>query len=185
MNALLIAVGSQNPAKLEAVSAAFADFFPEASFNLQPVAAQSGVNAQPMGDAETLTGAGNRARAARAAAPDADFWLGIEGGLQNLEGEPGAYLSFCWVVVLGRNQEGKARSASYELPRRIGELIAQGMELGDADDLVFGVSDSKKKTGGVGLLTAGRVIRSQFYAEAVKLALIPFVNPLLFPSGEG
>jgi len=88
------------------------------------------------------------------------------------------------VVVLGKEQAGRARSASYELPKAICDLIRQGMELGDADDLIFGVSGSKRDSGGVGLLTDGRVTRSQFYAEAVKLALIPFVNPELFPMRE-
>ena len=184
MNELLIMVGSQNPAKLEAVSTAFASFYPSASFEMHALSVLSGVSLQPMSDAETLLGAGNRARAARELEPDADFWLGIEGGVQSLDGEPGSYLSYCWVVILGKNQSGRARSASYELPARIGELIGQGMELGEADDLVFGVSGSKRDSGGVGLLTAGKVIRSQFYAEAVKLALIPFENPELFPVWE-
>ena len=176
-----IVVGSENPAKLEAVSLAFASFFPEVSFEVQPVTVPSGVSAQPLSDAETLLGATNRAKAARELDPVADFWLGIEGGLQPVPGEPDAYLSYCWVVVLGRKQAGRARSASYELPKATCELIRQGMELGDADDLVFGVSGSKRESGGVGLLTDNRVRRSQFYAEAVKLAMIPFVNPGLFP----
>ncbi|HPR35643.1 MAG TPA: inosine/xanthosine triphosphatase [Anaerolineaceae bacterium] len=179
-----IVVGSENPAKLEAVSLAFTSFFPEVSFEVQPVTVPSGVSAQPLSDAETLLGATNRAKAARELDPVADFWLGIEGGLQPVTGEPDAYLSYCWVVVLGRKQAGRARSASYELPKAICELIRQGMELGDADDLVFGVSGSKRENGGVGLLTDNRVRRSQFYAEAVKLALIPFVNPDLFPERE-
>lgn len=179
-----IVVGSENPAKLEAVSVAFASFFPEVSFEVQPVSVPSGVSAQPLSDAETLTGAANRGSAARELEGDADFWLGIEGGLQSVPSEPDAYLSYCWVVVLGRQQAGRARSASYELPKAICELIRQGMELGDADDLVFGVSGSKLESGGVGLLTDGRVRRSQFYAEAVKLALIPFVNPDLFPANK-
>jgi len=164
-----IIVGSQNPAKLKAVSVAFTSFFPEVSFEVQSV---------------TLLGATNRARAAREIEGDADFWLGIEGGLQPVPGEPMSYLSYCWVVVLGRQRAGRARSASYELPKAICDLIRQGMELGDADDLIFGVSGSKRDSGGVGLLTDGRVTRSQFYAEAVKLALIPFVNPDLFPANE-
>ena len=184
MSETRIIVGSQNPAKLEAVSAAFASFFPEISFELQPVTVPSGVSPQPMSDAETLKGAANRAQAARELEPAADFWLGIEGGLQPVPGEPESYLSYCWVVVLGKGQAGRARSASYELPKAICDLIRQGMELGDADDLIFGVSGSKRDSGGVGLLTDGRVSRSQFYAEAVKLALIPFVNPDLFPAKE-
>ncbi len=181
---MLIIVGSQNPAKLEAVSVAFESFFPDVSFEVQPVTVPSGVKAQPLSDAETLLGASNRARAARELEPEADFWLGIEGGLQPVPGESERFLSYCWVDVLGRRQAGRARSASYELPKAICDLIRQGMELGDADDLIFGVSGSKRDSGGVGLLTNGRVTRSQFYAEAVKLALIPFVNPELFPEKE-
>ncbi len=184
MSEIRIIVGSQNPVKLEAVSTAFASFFPELSFEVQPVTVPSGVNAQPLSDAETLLGATNRAKAARELGGDADFWLGIEGGLHQSPGEVNSYLSFSWVVVLGRQQTGRGRSASYELPKAICDLIRQGMELGDADDLIFGVSDSKRDSGGVGLLTDGRVTRSQFYAEAVKLALIPFVNPELFPAQE-
>jgi len=179
-----IIVGSQNPVKLEAVSVAFASFFPELSFEVEPVSVPSGVSVQPLSDAETLLGASNRATAARDLEPDADFWVGIEGGLHPSPGEVNAYLSFSWVVVMGMNQVGRGRSASYELPRTICDLIRQGMELGDADDLIFGVSGSKRESGGVGLLTNGRVTRSQFYSEAVKLALIPFVNPELFPASE-
>lgn len=185
MSELRIIVGSQNPAKLEAVSNAFASFFPEVSFGVQPVTVPSDVSPQPLSDAETLLGASNRARAARELEGEADFCLGIEGGLQPVPGEPESYISYCWVVVLGRRQAGRARSASYELPKAICDLIRQGMELGDADDLIFGVSGSKLESGGVGLLTDGRVTRSQFYAEAVKLALIPFVKPELFPAKEG
>ena len=185
MSEMRIIVGSQNPAKLEAVSGGFASFFPGVSFGLQPVSVSSGVSAQPLSDAETLLGAKNRARAARELEGDADFWLGIEGGLQPVPDEPDSYLSYCWVVVLGTQQAGRARSASYELPKAVCDLIRQGMELGDADDLVFGVSGSKRDSGGVGLLTDGRVSRSQFYAEAVKLALIPFVKPDLFLEKEG
>lgn len=174
-------VGSQNPVKLEAVSVAFASFFQEDSFDVQPVSVPSGVGTQPLSDVETLTGATNRAKTARALDPDADFWVGIEGGLHPSPGDVNSYLSFSWVVVLGRDRFGRGRSASYELPLAICDLIRQGMELGDADDLIFGVSGSKRDSGGVGLLTDDRVTRSQFYAEAVKLALIPFVNPDLFP----
>jgi len=179
-----IIVGSQNPAKLEAVSVAFASFFPEVSFEVQAVSVPSGVSHQPLSDAETLLGATNRANAARGLEPDADFWPGIEGGLQPSPGNSEAYLSFSWVVLLGRQQTGRGRSASYELPKAICDLIRQGLELGDADDLVFGVSGSKRGSGGVGLLTDGRITRSQFYAEAVRLALIPFINPDLFPTSE-
>ena len=95
-----IIVGSQNPAKLEAVSVAFASFFPEDNFEVQPVNVPSGVSHQPLSDAETLLGATNRARAARELEPEADYWLGIEGGLNPSPGE-GILIShlagwYCW-----------------------------------------------------------------------------------------
>jgi len=58
----------------------------------------------------------------------------------------------------------------------VGNLIDQGMELGEADDIVFGMKDSKKSIGAVGILTKGNITRAKYYAEAVKLALIPFIN---------
>ena len=56
------------------------------------------------------------------------------------------------------------------------ELINQGKELGEADDIVFGQSNSKQKNGAVGILTNNIIDRTQFYVEAMVLALIPFLN---------
>ena len=46
--------------------------------------------------------------------------------------------------------------------------------------MVFKQKDSKKKTGAVGILTKDLISRSQYYAEAVVLALIPFINNDLY-----
>ena len=51
------------------------------------------------------------------------------------------------------------------------------MELGDADDQVFGTHNSKQKGGAVGLLTHQLIDRTAYYREAIILALIPFVQP--------
>ncbi|MEM6529629.1 MAG: DUF84 family protein, partial [Chloroflexota bacterium] len=55
--------------------------------------------------------------------------------------------------------------------------VRGGMELGDADDIVFGRSNSKQQTGSVGLLTGDALTRETYYLHAVVLALIPFKNP--------
>jgi non-canonical (house-cleaning) NTP pyrophosphatase len=60
------------------------------------------------------------------------------------------------------------------------ELIDQGMELGEADDVVFGRNNSKQKNGAVGILTGDVVTRTSYYVEAVCLALIPFRNWKLY-----
>ena len=60
------------------------------------------------------------------------------------------------------------------------DLINQGKELGEADDIVFGHSNSKQKNGAVGILTGNLIDRTQFYVEAMILALIPFLNKEIY-----
>ncbi len=67
-----IIVASTNPVKINAVLAGFRRMFPENSWTAQGLNVASGVADQPMGDEDTLTGARNRACAAREAAPEAD-----------------------------------------------------------------------------------------------------------------
>jgi non-canonical (house-cleaning) NTP pyrophosphatase len=52
--------------------------------------------------------------------------------------------------------------------------------LGEADDLVFGRSNSKQANGAVGLLTDDAVTRTTYYVPAVIFALIPFKNAELY-----
>lgn len=176
-----IVVASHNPVKLESVQQAFALAYPGVAFQVAGVAVPSGVSDQPMSDAETHRGAHNRVMAAREAQPHADYWVGIEGGLEDVAG---ALHCFAWAVIYGReaDREGSARSATFILPEEVARLVRQGLELGDADDVVFGRSNSKQQNGSVGLLTGDRITRTTYYVPAVLLALIPFLNPALsFP----
>jgi len=172
MESKRIIVASANPVKIEAVQIAFERMFPQHEWEVMGKSVPSGVSAQPRTDTETLQGAENRTAAAMRAFPKVAFWVGIEGGVQPLGEE---LLSFAWVVVRGSNGKvGKARSGSFLLPPRVVELVNAGYELGDADDIVFGQSNSKQKMGAVGLLTGGAIDRTALYAHAVMLALIPF-----------
>ena len=174
----VIIVGSENPSKIEAVSLGFQAMFPKTTFEVLGLDVASAVSNQPMSDEETLNGAGNRALNAQKACPEADFWFGLEGGLTQLPN--GDFVSYAWIVVLGKEKSGKARTAAYLLPQKVSELLRTGMELGEADDLVFGKTNSKQTSGGVGLLTNGLIDRANLYAMAVKLALIPFIQDALF-----
>ncbi|WKT48014.1 Non-canonical purine NTP phosphatase/PRRC1 [Fusarium oxysporum f. sp. vasinfectum] len=114
---------------------------------------------------------------AQAARIEADFWVGIEGGVETYNG---SICSFAWIVVFGKDGKvGKARTSAYFLPERTCQLLKDGVELGHADDMVFGQTDSKNKQGSVGLLTGGVVDRAAYYTQAVILALIPFRNASL------
>lgn len=138
----------------------------------------SGVADQPTSDAETRRGAETRAQGAQELVPDADFWLGIEGGIED---DGNTMSAFAWISVIGPDgRRFASRSAAFALPPRIAELVRAGDELGEADDKVFGAHGSKRKGGAVGLLTDGAIDRAELYAHAVCLALIPFKNPGLY-----
>lgn len=180
----IVIVGSENPSKLKAVQLGFQAVFPEHEFVFLTAEVSSNVSRQPMDDQETLTGARNRAHNARQACTQADYWVGLEGGLSALDGGEESLAAYSWIYIFGKSQTGFARSASYLLPNKIADLIRQGMEQGEADDLVFGQANSKQASGGVGLLTNDLITRAELYAMAVKLALIPFIQQDLYRTNQ-
>jgi inosine/xanthosine triphosphatase len=179
----VVAVASTNPVKLEAARRAFQRVFPQRAVDVISVAVESGVGPQPMTDTETLRGAERRANACRALKPEADYWVGIEGGVDPVGGDLAA---MAWVVVVSPGGEGKGRTGTFLLPGVVSELVRAGMELGEADDFVFGKMGSKRENGAVGLLTGDVIDRVALYEHAVILALIPFRNGRLYPpAGRG
>jgi inosine/xanthosine triphosphatase len=172
-----IIVASINPVKIQAALDGFKAMYPGESFGAQGISVPSGVSAQPMSDEETLQGALNRAQTVRKQHPVADFWAGIEGGCEEKHGELWAY---AWVVILAGELTGKSRTAAFTLPHEIAALVRQGVELGEADDRVFGRSNSKQTNGAVGILTNDVIDRAGYYEHAVVLALVPFKNPALY-----
>ena len=172
-----IAVASLNPVKLRAAQAAFERLFPDQRFSVSGAALPSGVPDQPTSLAETMTGARNRAHNARRAQPDAQFWVGIEGGIED---SPLGMTCFARVHVLGADgREGLGQTAVFYLPREVAALVRQGVELGLADDQVFGRDNSKQANGAIGILSDDVIDREAYYIHAMIMALLPFKNPTL------
>lgn len=151
--------------------------FPDGRFHFSGLSAPSGVADQPVGDPETLAGARNRAQAVRRQCPEADFWVGIEGGVAERER---AMDAFAWIVILSRSRQCEARTATFELPPAVVELVRAGVELGDADDQIFRRQNSKQGNGAVGLLTGDLIGRTDYYSHAVMLALVAEKNPDIY-----
>jgi inosine/xanthosine triphosphatase len=170
-----VIVASRNPIKIDAVKEAFQSFYREVL--VEGVDTVSGVSDQPLTEKETLSGARNRAMEAEKMIPQADFWIGIEGGIQAMDN---GLFAFAWIVVISGGKTGEARTATFLLPKKVSNLIEGGLELGAANDIVFHQSNSKQKTGAVGLLTHNHINRMELYRQAVVLALIPFINPGLY-----
>lgn len=172
-----VVIASKNPVKIQAVKDGFEKMFPDEKFEFIGVAVSSNVLDQPLSNEETLLGATNRANNACKEIKEADFWVGIEGGIEPVVGE---METFAWVVIKSSNQYGKSRTGTFFLPREVVRLIKQGKELGEADDIVFKRNNSKQQNGAVGILTGDVIDRTMYYTEAIVLALIPFKNPDLY-----
>lgn len=174
--AMQVIISSQNPVKIAATKAAFAQVFPGVATQFLSVDAASGVSEQPDSDQESRQGATNRVNHARQMHPHGDFWVGLEGGLEWIDGEP---LASAWMVI--SNAQGRisqARTPTLPLPPAVKTLLLQGMELGEANDRVFATRNSKQAGGAYGLLTGGLMTRESVYTQTLILALLPFSHPM-------
>src|SRR5690606_21197126 len=114
-----IVVASENPVKLKAVESGFRAFFEGGE--VEGIQASSGVSNQPLTEEETLEGARNRVMEARRLITDAEFWVGIEGGIQAVDT---GLAAFAWIVISSAGKKGEARTATFMLPGKISHLIA-------------------------------------------------------------
>ncbi len=173
-----VVVASTNPVKINTARDGFTKMFPDEQFEFEGISVTSEIPSQPMSNEQTLEGALNRVKNAKKIYEDADYWIGLEGGVSDIGGE---MRSFAWIVVSSKDGiEGKSRTADFALPKIIANLVREGKELGEADDIVFKKNNSKQSNGGTGLLTNDIITRKDFYEQAVILALIPFKNEDLY-----
>ena len=170
-------VASNNPVKIEATVSGFQKMFPDEQFKVESAAVSSGVSDQPMSNKETLQGAINRVNNGFQSKPDADYWVGIEGGIEYENSEMAA---FAWVVIKSKRLTGKAKSGTFFLPKKVVQKILEGKEMGLANDIVFKQKNSKQNLGAIGILTQNVINRTQLYEHAIMLALVPFKNVELY-----
>ncbi|EHD20045.1 MULTISPECIES: inosine/xanthosine triphosphatase [Brenneria] len=166
-----VVAATTNPAKIEAITLAFTDVFGADNCRIEGVDVDSGVPRQPLGSVETRTGARNRVMMARQVRPEADFWVGVEAGIEE-------HMTFAWMVVENTRQRGESRSASLVLPESILQGIRAGRELGDEMARLTGIQDIKRQGGAIGVFTDGKLSRASVYHQALLLALVPFHNPI-------
>ncbi len=164
-----VVVGSKNPVKVGAVQEAFRRYFPDCE--VSGVEVKSGVNEQPMSEVETVMGARNRARRCIG---NANYGVGIEGGVCEIEGK---MFECAWVCVVDRKgEEGLGGGLYFELPGKIAEKIRQGGELGPIMEQMMKY-DVKRTNGAIGVLTKDELKRKDAYVQIILSALIKFVSP--------
>jgi inosine/xanthosine triphosphatase len=163
-----VAIGSTNPVKLNAVERVV----PAAETSA--VGVDSGVPEQPWGREETVQGARNRATAALSAT-DADYGVGIEGGVAERD-VPGGVWLVMWAAVTDGTTTRFGAGPSIRLPDTVARRLRDGAELGPLLDEELGRAEIAKQEGAIGVYTDGHVSRTDALVDAVAGAFGPFLR---------
>lgn len=199
-NKRVLVVASHNPVKLSAASNAFAQvFMPELGgfFNqwkqwfkdlidpeeIRVIRAQvsSLVSSQPRSFEETEQGALNRLAAIRNQYPDAEAWAAIEGGVIILDD---SVVEMGMVAVAHRDCPDvfKVEAPRFIIPHKSAAMVRGGVELGVANDKIFGLSNSKQDGGMAGIITNQLVTRYDLYYTPLLIAFSQIKNYHLYRS---
>lgn len=190
------AVGTKNKAKLDSVRQALSRCkFTNTALGPEPssdggecdghdlhevigVGTESNVGAQPFSAAETRQGALNRAQGALALVPDADFGIGLEGGVEKAESDD-TYFECGWMCVVERKSGriGWGSSARFVLDGAMVKQLKAGKELAHVIDEMTGETDVRSGLGAMGVLTNGALGRADAYTHGLIFAFAPFLSP--------
>ncbi|MCW8093280.1 inosine/xanthosine triphosphatase [Alteromonas sp. ASW11-130] len=174
-------VGSRNPIKVAAAKHALMKVFSSELLVAEGINAPSGVNRQPMSEAETRQGAVNRVNAIlqdeQWTVDDKHWVIAIEGGVDKFSDGP---CTFAYIAIWHQRKWSIGRSANLPLPPQIYKALETGQELGEVMDSLFGTSNVKQKGGAIGLLTNNLATRQSVYETAIILAMSKFQHESRF-----
>ncbi len=165
-----VIIASENPVKIEVAKQAFNVCFPDEKFEFIGVKSQSGVPDQPVGFEQTFNGMKNRIKFIKNIHPDADYFVGQEGGITDI----GKEMRECAYIGIEDKDGyfGYGTTPSFLVPFEIAEYVRQGDELGTANDKFAGLTNSKQAGGVIHTLTDGIIDRVKFYFQAAVIALM-------------
>jgi inosine/xanthosine triphosphatase len=159
-----IAVGSLNPAKINAVKQALI----KEGIEVIGVKVPSNVSAQPIGDEETKQGAINRALAT-VEESGANIGIGLEGGVDDTK--VGMLVNNWGALATKEGEIYVASGMRIYLPEEVAEGVRSGKELGHVMEEYTKKNDVRSKEGAVGIFTNGYVTRIDMFSHVVKLLL--------------
>jgi len=173
---MIVAVGSTNPTKLNPVRSVFQKHFKNVT--VKGISVPSSVREQPLSDDEMYQGALARAKGALEHIKNADYGVGIEGGIHKF--------SYGWferslIIIINRNGDiGIGASGGLALPDKVISRIQKGKTLEEAVDELFGTKKIGKGIGMFGVFTKGVVTRTSGVKHGVAFALARFLHEGLY-----
>lgn len=175
-----MAVASRNPNKLRAVEEAYRAFGLKAL--VVPAEKPPALRPQPVGIAEVVGGAVERARHAVSIVAGAEHGVGIEAGVV----DAGGFKLDLTVAAIAdrRGRVTLGAGPGFEVPHLFLEDVLRGAELGALAERHFGRPAVGYREGLVGQLSRGRITRLDLNLYAVAMALLPRLpyNSRLYPN---
>ena len=170
-----IAIGTKRKAKIKGVKKGIAEFiYIQDTVEFSTHDADSGISHMPLSLDETMSGAQNRALDLKNKNIEADYYIGLEGGLVAVQ-EKTYLISLAY--VLNNNDKGHfGFSPMLEVPQEIHKRIKEGEELGPIMGELSGNLDLRSENGSMGAWSGDMFKRDDEFAVAVKAALCPFYN---------
>lgn len=172
---LIVALGSKNPIKLKATKQAFKILSKEIKVIQVEV---NNLLSQPIGIKETVEGAVKRACIAINRVKEADFGVGIEGGLIECPNIQHGYLNSQVVAIVDKKfRLSLGLGPGFELPSKIiNNIFSSKKELDKVAEEFVGEKDIGSKYGIIMSLTKGNLDRFEITRIAVIMALVPWLN---------
>ena len=155
-----IAVGSKNPAKVQAVVGVYQEA------EILSLSVASGVSEQPFSDEETVTGAVNRAKNCLKDS-DADMGIGLEGGVVKMK--QGLFVCNWGALATREGDVFIAGGARVPLPETVADRLLAGEELGPVMDDFTQKANIRKKEGAIGVFTNERITRADMFGNIMEM----------------
>ena len=164
-----IAIGTTNPIKVAGITEAFTLFFNNPDIVVTNYDVDSGVADQPIGNKEIKLGAFNRAKKVLLENESANYGIGCEGGISQIEE---IYFNYTWVCIVDRTgSEYYGVSNHIPVSNELMELINSGMNLAQACKQVYKIENLGQKEGYFGLMTNGNLTREEITKHATLSAI--------------
>jgi len=171
---MLIAVGTSNMVKVQAVKEAFDHFYNDVRVMNVGI---SNLPPQPITLSGTVNGAVKRARTALEKINDTEFGVGIEAGLMEIP-DIKTYLNVQFAAIIDRNERiTVGSSAGFQLPNEVTKMVLiERIEVDRAVEFLYGIKDIGEKRGIIDLMTKGAVSRKELITNALIMAIAPRIS---------
>lgn len=170
---LIIHVGSQNPAKVAAVTEVLLEYPHLSHAKVLGRGTGSGVSNQPKSIEETIKGATNRARNCF---DGATYSIGLESGLMKVPETKSGYMDVCVCAIYDGTEFHLGLSSAWEFPNVsiMNLMLKEGLDMSQAINKA-GMTKNEAigdAEGAIGILTKGRLNRKEYTKQALRTALI-------------